>query len=53
MFRLYDGYTRNGDEIDFSGATMADEKQIAVVLLGNLVNDRGILEDGHIYVDYQ
>ena len=53
MFRLYDGYTMNGDEIDFSGATMADEKQIAVVLQGNLVNDRGILEDGHIYVDYQ
>ena len=52
LYKLYDGYTEDGEEINFDGAVKCDESQAAIVLQNKLVNDRAVVEDGVLYVEY-
>lgn len=53
LYRLYDGYTEDGDEINFEGATRADDNQVAILLQNELVSSRAFVENGELYVDYE
>lgn len=53
LFRLYDGYTIDGEDIDFSQAVEADENQVAIILQNEIVNDRAIIENDRIYLTYE
>ena len=52
MYRLYDGYTMDGDEVNFDGATKCDDSQVAIILQNSLINDRAVIEEGILYVEF-
>lgn len=52
LFKLYDGYTENGKDINFDNATRAEDNQVAIVLQNGLVENRAFVENGQLYVDY-
>lgn len=53
LYLLFDGYTMEGDKVDFSNAKEADKNQIAIILQNQLVSGRAVLEDGKIYLSYE
>lgn len=53
LYRLYDGYTEEGDKINFDGATRAADNQVAILLQNELVSNRAFIDNGELYVDYE
>lgn len=53
LYRLYDGYTEDGDKISFEGATKAADNQVAILLQNEIVSDRAFIDNGELYVDYE
>ena len=53
LYRLYDGYTEDGDKISFEGATKAADNQVAILLQNELVSNRAFIDNGELYVDYE
>lgn len=52
IYKLYDGYTEDEEGIHFNNAEKAGDEQVAIILQNELIDDRAVIEDGVLYLNY-